>query len=601
MPTGKLASLIVQVEAPGIRQPLTYAVPESLSDLVPGACVVVPFGRQEALGYVVAMDVALPPELPPDAVKPIIARVLGEGASIPPSVLSTAQWMAREYLTDLATAIKCVLPDTQAAHLVKRISLVDGWESQLPTVTTTSHRQALTTLSGFPGGAATIGELSEALGGAKVDSPVRILRARGLLREIFTVEPPRTGAKLVRAAKLLVVWDDAEDAAKLRETKAPAQAKLLRALARAGGGPTPVAQLIAEAQTTAAALKKLETDGLISVETLAMRRRPYTLPFAAVVAPELMGEQAVALEEIKRRLDAKKHHVALLYGVTGSGKTEVYLRAIAECRRRGRAALVLVPEIALTAQVVDSFRSRIGDRVAVLHSQLSAGERRDEWQRIGRGDADVVVGARSAVFAPMEDVGLIVVDEEHEGSYKQDRPAPRYHARDVAIARARASGALVLLGSATPAVETFQKARTGEYGFLPLRQRALARPLPSVEVVDLREGFKKRPAPPVRAGIVRGHRRPAGKRRADHSLSESARLRHVSDLPRLRLHHALSPLRRLPDVPSARRALRLPPLRLRASRARSMPRLPGKPAQAVRGRHREGRGRGPKGVSGRAG
>jgi primosomal protein N' (replication factor Y) (superfamily II helicase) len=485
------ASLIVQVEAPGIKQPLTYAVPEALSGLRPGDCVVVPFGRQEALAYVVALNVALPGGLEPDAIKEIQAQVTGDGAAIPGPVLKTAQWMAREYLCDLVTAIKCVIPDMQAAHLVKRTRLAEGWEELLPEITTTSHRQLLTTLSGFPGGAATKDELSDALGGAKIDSPLRLLKLRGMLQETYTVEPPRIGAKLVRAAKLLVVWDDAEAEAKKRETKAPAQAKLLRALALAGGGPIPVAELVKEAGASPAALKKLEADGLVETEVLALRRRPYALKFAAVVAPELMGEQQVALDEIKRRLDAKKHHVALLYGVTGSGKTEVYLRAIAECRRRGRTALVLVPEIALTAQVVDSFRSRIGDRVAVLHSGLSQGERRDEWQRIGRGEADVVVGARSAVFAPLEGVGLIVVDEEHEGSYKQDQPSPRYHARDVAIARARATDALVLLGSATPAVETFFKAQSGEFGFIPLRERALSRPLPLVEVVDLREGFKK--------------------------------------------------------------------------------------------------------------
>jgi primosomal protein N' (replication factor Y) (superfamily II helicase) len=224
------ASLIVQVEAPGIKQPLTYAVPEALSGLRPGDCVVVPFGRQEALAYVVALGVALPGGLEPGAIKEIQAQVTGDGAAIPEPVLKTAQWMAREYLCDLVTAIKCVIPDMQAAHLVKRTRLTDSWEQQLPEITTTSHRQLLTTLSGFPGGAATKDELSDALGGAKLDSPLRLLKLRGVLAETYTVEPPRIGAKLVRATKLLIVWDDAETEAKKREAKAPAQAKLLRAL-----------------------------------------------------------------------------------------------------------------------------------------------------------------------------------------------------------------------------------------------------------------------------------------------------------------------------------------------------------------------------------
>lgn len=483
------ASLIVNVEVPDLRQPLTYRVPEELEELTVGDCVVVPFGRQEAIGYVISRDDTPPTELDPAVIKPIKAKVLGDGASLPRAVLQTAQWMAREYLTDLATAVRSVIPDAQAAHLVRRVQLIPGWGARLPEVSTASHRLVIETLAGCPSEAATLEELAE-LVASRVDSPVKLLRERGLLRDIWTVEPPRTGARLLKAARLLVVWDDAEAAALARETKAPAQAKLLRTLASAGGS-LPVTKLVAEAGVSAGALKKLEADGLIQLETVTERRRPYALGSSAVVAPELMPEQKLAVEELKRRLDSRAHNVALLYGVTGSGKTEVYLRAIAETRRRGRTALVLVPEIALTAQVVDSFRSRIGDRVAVLHSGLSLGERRDEWQRIARGEADVVVGARSAIFCPLPNVGLIVVDEEHEGSYKQDQPAPRYHAREVAIARARATGATVLLGSATPSVETFWRAEKGEYGFLPLRERALSRPLPSVEVIDLREGFKK--------------------------------------------------------------------------------------------------------------
>jgi primosomal protein N' (replication factor Y) len=484
------ASLIVSVDAPGLRQPFTYRVPDSLPGLAPGACVVVPFGRQEALGYIVALDVALPDDLAPEAVKDILAAVTGDGAAIPDAVLKTARWMAREYLTDIATALRCVVPDAQAAHLTKRFALVSGWETALPDIQTPSHRQTVLTLAGFPDGAATLSELAQALGDIKPDSPVRLLRQRGLLTERYSVAPPRTGARMVQVARLTMVWDDAETAALAREARAPAQARLLRTLA-ASGGQLAVALLLAQSEASASALKKLESDGQVQLDTVSQRRKPYKLASGSVVPPVLTPEQSVAVDAVKARLDARQHHVALVYGVTGSGKTEVYLRAIAEARRRGRTALVLVPEIALTAQVLDSFRSRIGDRVAVLHSGLSDGERRDEWQRIGRGEADVVVGARSAVFAPLDNVGLIVVDEEHEGSYKQDQPAPRYHARDTAIARARATGATVLLGSATPSLETFYRASLGEYGFLPLRQRALSRPLPGVQLVDLREGYKK--------------------------------------------------------------------------------------------------------------
>ncbi len=274
--------------------------------------------------------------------------------------------------------------------------------------------------------------------------------------------------------------------------RSPGQARLLRTLASAGGGPLPLAEALALSETSADAARRLETAALLASEVLEVRRRPFQFVAGAAVPPMLTGEQQAAVTEITRRLDSRAANVALLYGVTASGKTEVYLRAIAETRRRGRAPPWCSCRRSPSRRRWWTTSARASaTEVAVLHSALSVGERRDEWQRIGRGEADVVVGARSAVFAPLGDVGLIVVDEEHEGSYKQDNPAPRYHARDVAIARARATNATVLLGSATPAVESFHKAGSGEWGFLPLRQRALFRPLPSVEVVDLRQEFRK--------------------------------------------------------------------------------------------------------------
>jgi primosomal protein N' (replication factor Y) len=190
-----------------------------------------------------------------------------------------------------------------------------------------------------------------------------------------------------------------------------------------------------------------------------------------------------ALERTLRTPDAKPETI-LLQGVTASGKTEVYLNAIERCLEMGRRAIVLVPEIALTAQTVEIFQRRFQERVAILHSALGAGERFDEWRRARAGQADIVVGARSAVFAPCENVGLIVIDEEHDGSYKQDS-MPRYHARDVATKRAALSGAVVLLGSATPSLETYTKALRGDLGHICLTKRVGHRVLPEVEIVDM--------------------------------------------------------------------------------------------------------------------
>jgi primosomal protein N' (replication factor Y) len=202
----------------------------------------------------------------------------------------------------------------------------------------------------------------------------------------------------------------------------------------------------------------------------------------------LTGEQAAAFERLRALAAEGGFRTALLHGVTGSGKTELYLRLADTVRRTGRGALMLVPEIALTPAIAAVFRATFGDRVAIQHSGLSDGERHDQWQRIRRGDVDVVVGTRSAVFAPVRALGLIIVDEEHDGSYKQDE-SPRYHGRDVAIVRGRQAGALVVLGSATPSLESFHNAQNGRYILIALERRVLDRPMAAVRIVDMREEY----------------------------------------------------------------------------------------------------------------
>src|SRR5262249_39012927 len=206
---------------------------------------------------------------------------------------------------------------------------------------------------------------------------------------------------------------------------------------------------------------------------------------------KLTGEQSAALERLRKLATAGDFRVALLHGVTGSGKTEIYIRLSALVRAAGRRVLMLVPEIALTPAAATLFRQAFGERVAIQHSGLSDGERHDQWQRIRRGDVDVVVGTRSAVFAPLEAVGLIVVDEEHDSSYKQEE-IPRYNGRDVAIVRAQRAGALVVLGSATPSMESYQHALAGKYDRVVLEHRVLDRPLASVTVVDMRKEYAAR-------------------------------------------------------------------------------------------------------------
>jgi primosomal protein N' (replication factor Y) (superfamily II helicase) len=234
-------------------------------------------------------------------------------------------------------------------------------------------------------------------------------------------------------------------------------------------------------------INTLEKNGIIIKERRKVNRDPFgDAVLVSSIPPELTAEQATAVAEIKNIIDGKsKHHTALLFGVTGSGKTEVYLRSIEYILKLGKEAIVLVPEISLTPQTTERFRSRFGDSVSVLHSGLSEGERFDEWSKVYEGKVTIVVGARSALFAPFKNLGLIVVDEEHENSYKQDE-APRYHARDVAVMRAYKENAAVILGSATPSLESFYNTEKDKYALIKLTERIDNRLMPEVKVVDMR-------------------------------------------------------------------------------------------------------------------
>ena len=279
----------------------------------------------------------------------------------------------------------------------------------------------------------------------------------------------------------------AEEIAALR-TKAPRQAAVLEHLQ--ANGPVAVARLTAETGASDAAVKTLARRGLVQVTAEEVRRAPLgSEEFVASKPPVLSAEQEHALEGIRPALrDPAAHKPIVLKGITGSGKTEVYLRAIDEVLRAGKTALVLVPEIALTPQTVERFSSRFtpqGIEVAVLHSHLSEGERHDEWHRVRSGQARIVIGARGAVFAPLENPGLIVIDEEHDNSYKQDE-GPRYHARDLAVVRGKMEPCAVLLGSATPSLETFENCRKGKYDLRELSHRHDGCVLPVFRVVDMR-------------------------------------------------------------------------------------------------------------------
>ncbi len=312
-------------------------------------------------------------------------------------------------------------------------------------------------------------------------------RGRRLRREqvdgkwTYTLSQPQVNVKTEEHVRLIIPKDEVDEIS-AGLTGAPKQRRALMALK---DGEMPAHRLYSYLGISRASLKSLEAKGLIEFFRSSTFREPdFTYPEELPLDLKLTNDQTKALTAINEGARRGKG-VFLLQGVTGSGKTEVYLRAIEETLKAGRGSITLVPEIALTPQTVGRWRTRFGDHVAVLHSGLGLGERFDQWRRIRTGEYRIVVGARSAVWAPVRDLGLIVIDEEQENSYKQDR-TPRYHARDVAVERARLEDAAVVLGSATPSIESRYKADKKDYTLLVLPKRIAERPMPAVEIIDMR-------------------------------------------------------------------------------------------------------------------
>ncbi len=313
------------------------------------------------------------------------------------------------------------------------------------------------------------------------------------------MEPARIKPKTVPYVKLTADRQGIEVAkARLGRSRAYRQVELLQFLT-GQTQPISISELRERLHCSPATIKALESHHLVSVERVRVRRDPLAdLRFTPSPPPVLTSSQQAAWESVEQVIlnragQSDRPLVSLLFGVTGSGKTEVYLRALAHTVAAGKRGICLIPEIALTQQTVERFANRFSGRVAVLHSGLSLGEQFDEWQWIQEGNCDVVIGPRSALFAPLPDLGLIIIDEEHEWTYKQEDKSPRYHARDVAIKLAQLSGAVVILGSATPDIGSFHKAQQGEYQLVELKERITPRgysPLPVVTIVDLREELK---------------------------------------------------------------------------------------------------------------
>ncbi|MCK4323808.1 MAG: DEAD/DEAH box helicase, partial [Armatimonadetes bacterium] len=316
---------------------------------------------------------------------------------------------------------------------------------------------------------------------AAVLSAVRSLEEKGLVEKRRGLRRPTASRRTQQVARLC---DDDTDWTRVIEqlsAMAPRQAEVVRALIESD-------RPIAVAELLRSAVAVLADKGLVRVSEERVQRIPDEPGLGNVDAEALRptAAQGAILQRVNEALQGRRYEALLVHGVTASGKTEVYLQAIEAARTEGRSAIVLVPEIALTPQMVGRFRARFGDSLALLHSALSVGERYDEWERVQRGKADIVIGARSAIFAPCQDLGIVVVDEEHEHAYKQES-APRYLATAVAAERAWRSNAVLLMGSATPSVEAYYRAcHEDGLSLMTLPERIDSRPLPPVEIIDLR-------------------------------------------------------------------------------------------------------------------
>jgi len=470
---------------------LTYRVPDEWRDRVRvGAAVRVPLGGRQCLGYVVATHAAPPdPSLP---LRPITEVVRAEPA-FDRGTVTILRWLARCYACSLADTLPLVVPERQEARLETFVRIAEGWDGTLPPRLGAYTRAALAhayRLLQEVGGELPRDELLARLGGPHAAQAIQSAIRRGWLQTETRLLAARVRPRTLKGYRLA----DGDGAATTGRL-GPRQAAVLAYLADRGEAVLQ-RELLDRLGVGAGTLRSLEERGLLVPVAVPVRRAPLAA-LARDVPPPLTPTQADAVAAIADAQARGTGETLLLYGVTGSGKTEVYLRAIERCLAQGEPTILLVPEISLTSQIVEAAARRLGDRVAVLHSGLSEGERYDEWQRLRRGEALVAVGPRSALFAPVGRPALIVLDEEHDAAYKQES-TPRYHAREVARAWAREAGTTVVLGSATPSLESFTAALAGEYRLLELPERIRARPLPEVHVVDLRAEARRQP------GIVFG-------------------------------------------------------------------------------------------------
>ncbi|HEY0003319.1 MAG TPA: primosomal protein N' [Pyrinomonadaceae bacterium] len=481
-----------------VMQTFTYRLPIALrADARVGSRLLVPFGRKRITGYIVALHAELDPaaDLKEEEIKDA-EELLDAEPLLTPEVLEITRWVAEYYAAPWGEVLKAALPAGLNATVEQVLSITAEGRDELARLplsrTASAKARALRLIADE--GALSLRTIARHIGQARASSVARELERTGWIKLSHRTRSVLAKAKRRKVVRLLPLEAHTEPQAARALT--PAQQRIVETLID-GGGEMSFAYLLERADASASTIQVLEKRRLVEVLVRDVRRDPLAnaaLPEAEELELTLVQEEA--LREIEAPMQQGRYAAFLLHGVTGSGKTEIYIRAMSAALKRGRSAMMLVPEIALTPVFSRRLRAHFGDRVAIFHSSLTTGERFDEWSRLKRGEARVVIGTRSAVFAPVSNLGLIVIDEEHETSYRQQE-SPYYNGRDTAIVRALKEEAVVVLGSATPSLESFHNARSGKYGYLQMPDRIAGRAMARAEMIDMREVFAEHGKPTV--------------------------------------------------------------------------------------------------------
>ncbi|MED3660348.1 primosomal protein N' [Ureibacillus terrenus] len=469
----KIAEVIVDVSAYPVDRPFDYLIPDEMEELIECGCrVKVPFGARNILGFVVGIKNDT--DVPPDKLKPV-SSLLDIEPVLTKEMMELAKWMKNETISYEIDCLQVMIPSALRAKYEKMVVLETDAENLEEPLRTVFRR---TTKANYK----------------ELEKQNLLIPLKKALKEkwvsIETVVKQKGTIKEIRKVKISEDKDFLQKVYENLSNRAKKQKQLLLWMQQHAGEIIEPEVIYRKTDSSPQVLQAVIGHGAAEFVMEEVYRNPFKKDVGKTDFFTLTEEQEKALQPIVDAMDNHSPETFLLHGVTGSGKTEVYLQAIQHCIQQGKEAIVLVPEISLTPQMTNRFRSRFGELVAVMHSGLSIGEKFDEWRKVHHRKVKVVVGARSAVFAPFENVGLIIIDEEHETSYKQE-DSPRYHARDVAIWRSKYHRCPVILGSATPSLESYARARKNVYKLLTLKERALKQSLPSVEIVDMRKELKK--------------------------------------------------------------------------------------------------------------